>query len=113
MPCDVNVCDAHVRRAAGAVPRSTSAPGAQLGAQQPPAAGDPEHPVLVRADDNPDIVFQGWLEKKSRRGLPNMKPWKRRYFVIYKSTKDLRYYRGMVRFSSAAALRVSTALIIL
>lgn len=42
-----------------------------------------------------DVVFEGWLQKKSNKGLSGLKPWQRRYFVLYRSANELRYYKNM------------------
>ena len=57
-------------------------------------AGAPA-PTIEALDD--DIIFQGWLEKKSTKGITKLRPWRKRYFVMYRSSNEIRYFRNMVR----------------
>jgi hypothetical protein len=44
-----------------------------------------------------DIVFEGWLEKKASNGIPGWRVWQRRYFVLYRASNELRFFKRMVR----------------
>lgn len=42
-------------------------------------------------------IMAGWMKKKIAKGFPKLKPWHNRYFVLYTETKELRYYKKVVR----------------
>ncbi len=82
---------------------ATGASRSESGSATSPRPLSPSHPL--RAGEHApsldalkeDVVFEGWLQKKSNKGLSGLKPWQRRYFVLYRSANELRYYKNMVR----------------
>jgi hypothetical protein len=44
----------------------------------------------------PDIVMSGWLRKKNTAGVPKLKLWKNRFFVLDRRTREIRYYKKTV-----------------
>lgn len=74
-----------------------------------PVAGSSEKSAVVPdAEQVPrvhaageDVIIEGWLEKKSRAGIPSMRPWKKKYFVLLRASNELRYYNTMVGASAA------------
>ncbi len=43
-----------------------------------------------------DVILEGWLEKKPKHGVKGLRAWKKKYFVLMRSSRELRYYSSMV-----------------
>lgn len=73
-------------------PHTTSA--RSMSAPTTPAPQDTAEPVTHAPAD--DVVIDGWLQKKPKAGVKGLRVWKQKYFVLLRSTNELRYYGTMV-----------------